>query len=167
VSKRKKRQNGLCPSCSGTGEVKSTRTGKVKGTRSRVTCPNCRVLYMPGRIEVSGTRATEVAAVIERLVVQRATERSPWRSGLFYLMALSGGGALCLATALLAPAWALPVVIAGMLAGLVTLGVLQLRHDGRISETSMVAMTKLSMRAARPASAGRPVQPTQEPGAEV
>lgn len=69
----------------------------------------------------------------------------PWLSGSFYLVALLAITAATISASRLAPPWTVPVVIAGSLLGVGTVGALQLRHDDRLSERRFVDLIKLTV----------------------
>lgn len=78
---------------------------------------------------------------------------------MFYLLVLTVVTILFLAAASIVPLWVLPVVIIGAVIGLVVIGGLQLRQDGRVSEQGLVTLIKASLRTAR--SLGNQQGPTQ------
>ena len=72
--------------------------------------------------------------------------KSPWMSGAFYLTVfLAAVTALSVAQNMVS-LWAFPLVIAGGLSATVLIGALQLRNDGRLSETNFLKLVDASLR---------------------
>jgi hypothetical protein len=112
--------------------------------KSWVSCPNCCAVISIDRyattITVSGENADEVSAVSrqisKQLLVHREGQhlRSPWISGLFYLLTLVVIVVLLLALGRMLPIWALPTAIFGAGLLLSVTAALQMRQDDRLSE---------------------------------
>ncbi|MFD9218668.1 hypothetical protein ACFWDI_01230 [Streptomyces sp. NPDC060064] len=150
----------MCPQCTGRGIVVGDESGDV-----RYLCLWCKATFTHKTVEVSGANAAEVATVIQLIEKQRLASRGPWRAGLFYLLALTVLASVFLVAASIVPVWVLPIVILGALIGLVTIGALQLRQDGRISEKGTLSLIKASFRTARSlGSAPQPPAQPQDPG---
>lgn len=99
-----------------------------------------------GRVRrISGSRVEDVLRAHREMTQQAGAPRSsPWLSGSFYLVSLMVITATTVIVARLAPPWTVPVVIAGSLLGVGTIGALQLRHDDRLGEQRFVELIKLT-----------------------
>lgn len=123
-------------------------------------CPRCGTHIHLGNftVSVSGTDAREVEtvsrALVEDAIAHRRAEqiaqgdadrdlRSPWLSGLFYLLVLVVVVTLLLTTGRLLPLWALPIVIVGAALLLSAVGAFQLRQDGRLAEKNLLSLMQM------------------------
>jgi hypothetical protein len=134
-----------CSSCTGTGSAPAPDGG------GRAYCDSCGAVIRWGdvQIDVHGTNAAEVESVARALIAdatarQQVTHlRSPWFSGLFYLIAAAAMLALLLVAGSVLPPWTLPLVIVGALLLLTAIGALQLRHDDRLAEKGFLTLMRL------------------------
>jgi hypothetical protein len=167
--------DGLCPSCRRDGYAgmrgsPASRTDRVPdrrpddiGVPARPhSCPLCGVRVEGSRnYQVEGANADDVVKVVRELERQRLANRGPWRAGLFYLLCLAVVTTVFLVASNLAPIWALPMVLAAAIIGVVVLGALQQRQDGRLTERGFVSVVGAALRNAGSLgrgtdSAGRP-----------
>jgi hypothetical protein len=79
-------------------------------------------------------------------IADEILRQSPWFSGAFYLVCT-----LLLLTALTIVAgsvnpWLFPIIVTGAFAGMVLIGALQLKNDGRLSEAKFMQLVDLALR---------------------
>jgi hypothetical protein len=97
-------------------------------------------------IHVSGDNADEVETVIRQLAADDAARReaarlrSPWFSGLFYLMVAVVIISLLLVVGRLAPWWAFPLVVLGAVLLVSVVGALQMRQDDHLTERGFLKL---------------------------
>ena len=78
--------------------------------------------------------------------VRRASARSPWTSGAFYLIVLIVATAAAAFAARVSPLWTAPFVLIAGLLGLTVVGALQLRQDDRLSQRHFLALMAMAFR---------------------
>lgn len=98
-----------------------------------------------GRVRaIEGDHADDVMSVWQKVAEQAHHDappgRSPWASGSFYLTLLLVAVAAFLAVGSLVSGWAVLIVVIATLLGVSTVGILQLRHDDRLSEHRFVRL---------------------------
>jgi len=152
-----KHTEARCPYC---GEV-----GQVRGGSRVATCTRCYAQFSTrGRYSVQEANAEDVVRVITEYQRQRMASRGPWRAGLFYLLCLVVLATLILVISQHVSIWVLPVVVFAALLGVVVLGALQLRQDGRVSEKTLLAMVNAALRNAKSLGVGPPPSQPPAPG---
>lgn len=135
-----------CHACGGRGRLHLSDDGG-----RWVKCATCSSSFRTTRrgvteIHVWGTNAGEVQAVIRQLAADDAARRkaarlrSPWFSGLFYLMVVVVIISLLLVVGRLAPWWAFPLVVLGAVLLVSVVGALQMRQDDRLTELGFLKL---------------------------
>lgn len=137
------------------GEVACPHCGPVRATDAngvgKIHCPNCGVQIWieptgETKIHVFGHDSSEVEAVARQLSAEAfksreaARLRSPWFSGLFYLVVVVVVVALLLVVGEVIAPWALPLVVVGAVLLVSVVGALQLRADDRLHERNFVTL---------------------------
>lgn len=112
-----------------------------------------------GGYRVSGSSADDVVKVVQELERQKLSSRGPWRAGVFYILCLTAVCVVFLAVSRLAPIWLVPVVLVAALVGLLVLGSLQQRQDGRMSERGFLDLMQAALRTAGAIVPDRSVRP--------
>ena len=137
-----------CPHCGGAGFLVSGTGGLAK---VKYRCPSCGAQIWVGhkgslQISVQGNDAVEVATVARQLADDAAARRetarmrSPWFSGLFYLMLVVVIVVLLLAVGRILALWALPLVAVAAVLLVSLIGALQMRQDNRLSERGFLRL---------------------------
>jgi Flp pilus assembly protein TadB len=128
-------------------------------------CSNCMMVLRPrGDYEVSGASADEVVKVVRELERRRRPpDRSPWRAGLFYLVCLISVAVLFMAVGRLVPIWAVPAVLVASLVGVLILGALQQRQDGKLTEHGFLDLIQAALRTAGTIGPAGPGEVAEEP----
>ena len=135
-----------CHTCGGRGFG-----GPSDDRGSWVRCASCGSSFRTTRrgvteIRVWGENANDVQAVMRELAADDAARRaaarlrSPWFSGLFYLMVAVVITSLLLVVSRLAPWWAFPLVVLGAVLLVSIVGALQMRQDDRLTERGFLKL---------------------------
>lgn len=135
-----------CHACGGRGVLPLSDDG---GRWAK--CATCSSSFRTTRrgvteIHVWGVNADEVRAVTRDLAAHDAARReaarmrSPWLSGLFYLMVAVLIISLLLVVGHLAPWWAFPLVVLGAVLLVSLVGALQMRQDDHLTEVGFLKL---------------------------
>lgn len=161
-----------CHTCGGRGVLPAGGGGRW------VKCATCGSSFRATRrgvteIKVWGENANEVQAVIRQLAADDAARReaarlrSPWFSGLFYLMVAVVIISLLLVVGRLSPWWAFPLVVLGTVLLVAVVGALQMRQDDHLTERGFLrlmgdVLRRLPLVVPRAVSAGADPDPEED-----